>query len=94
MYSYLGNSVLHNLLIRHIALVAYKQLVDTVGGVAVDLLEPLLNVVERVHIGDIVDDADAVGTSVVRAGDGSESFLAGSIPLYPKYQPSSPLPTL
>jgi hypothetical protein len=35
-----------------------------------------------------------VGTSVVRAGDGSKSFLAGGIPLYPKYQPSNPLPTL
>lgn len=94
MYSYLSNSVLHNFLIRHIALVAYKQLVDTIGGVAVDLLEPLLNVVERVHIGDIVDHADAVRTSVVRAGDGSESFLAGSIPLYSTHQSSGPLLTL
>lgn len=64
--THLGNGVLDNLLIRHIALVAYKQLVDAFGGIPVNLLEPLLDVVERVHISDIVDDADAVSTAVVR----------------------------
>lgn len=64
--TYLGNGVLDNLLIRHIALVAYEQLVDALSGVPVNLLEPLLDVVERVHVGDIVDNADAVSTAVVR----------------------------
>lgn len=63
--TYLGDGVLDNLLIRHIALVAYEQLVDTLSGISVNLLEPLLDVVERLHIGDIVDDADTVGTTVV-----------------------------
>ncbi len=79
--SYLGDSVLDNLLIRHIALVADKELVDTLGRIAVNLLQPLLDVVERVHVRHIVDDADAVGTAVVGRGDGAEAFLAGGIPL-------------
>ena len=81
MITYLGNCVLNDLLVRHIALVAYEKLVDALGGVAVDLLQPLLDVVEAVHIGDIVDDADAVGTAVVGRSDGAEPFLAGGIPL-------------
>lgn len=64
--THLGNGVLDNLLIGHIALVAYEQLVDTLGSIPVNLLEPLLNVVEGVHISDIVDDANAVSTAVVR----------------------------
>ncbi len=46
LMAYLCNSVLDDFLIRHIALVAYEQLVDTFSRVAVDLLEPLLDVVE------------------------------------------------
>jgi hypothetical protein len=79
--TYLGDSVLDDLLVCHIALVAYKQLVDSVCSVSVDLLQPLLDIVERVHIRDIVDDTDAVGAAVVGRGDGSEAFLSSSIPL-------------
>jgi hypothetical protein len=75
--------VLDDLLIRHIGLVAYQQLVDALGGVSVNLLQPLLHVVERVHVGDIVDDADAVSAAVVRGCDGSEALLAGGVPLRP-----------
>jgi hypothetical protein len=80
--SHLCDCVLDNLLVRHIALVSYEQLVDTLSGVPVDLLQPLLDVVEAVHIRDIVDDADAVGTPVVGRGDCAETFLAGGIPLH------------
>jgi hypothetical protein len=73
--------VLDNLLVRHIGLVADQQLVDALGGVSVNLLQPLLHVVERVHVGDIVDDADAVGAAVVGRCDGSETLLAGRVPL-------------
>ena len=78
---YLCNGVLNNLLVRHIGLVANQQLVDALGGVAVNLLQPLLHVVERVHVGDIVDDADAVGTAVVRGCDGAETLLTRCVPL-------------
>lgn len=77
----LGDGVLDNLLVGHIALVANEQLVDALGSVSVNLLKPLLDVVERVHVGDIVDDADTVGTTVVGGSDGAETLLAGSIPL-------------
>lgn len=79
--TYLGDGVLHDLLVSHIALVAYEQLVDSVCGVSVDLLQPLLDVVEGVHVSDIVDDADAVGAAVVGGGDGSEALLSSSVPL-------------
>lgn len=79
--SYLGNCVIDDLLVSHIALVSDQELVDALGGVSVDLLQPLLHVVERIHVGDIVNDADAVGTPVVRRGDGSETFLTCGIPL-------------
>lgn len=45
--SYLGCSVVHHLLGGQVALVADQQLVDVLAGVAVDLLQPLLHVVER-----------------------------------------------
>ena len=79
--SYLGDCVLDDLLVRHITLVAHQQLVDALGGVTVNLLQPLLHVVEAVHVGDIVDDTDAMGTSVVRRGNSSESFLTSRVPL-------------
>jgi len=80
---YLRHGVFDHLLVRHIALVAYEELVDAFGGVPVNLLQPLLDVVERVHVRNIVDDADAVGPPVVRRRDGPEPFLAGRIPLFP-----------
>lgn len=80
--TYLCYSVLDNLLVRHVALVADEQLVDALGGVAVNLLEPLLDVVERVHVGHVVDDADAVRTTVVRRRDCAEALLAGRVPLF------------
>jgi hypothetical protein len=74
--AYLCYGVLDDLLVRHIGLVADQELVDALGGVSVNLLQPLLDVVERVHVGDIVDDADAVGAAVVRGCDGPEALLA------------------
>ena len=65
MVAYLRHSVLNDLLVRHIALVANKQLVDALSCISVNLLQPLLHVVEGVHVCDIVDNADAVGASVV-----------------------------
>jgi hypothetical protein len=46
MSTYLCYGVLDHLLVRHIGLVADQQLVDTLGSVAVNLLQPLLDVVE------------------------------------------------
>ena len=45
---YLRDSVLDHLLVGHITLVTNKQLVHTLRRVTVDLLEPLLDVVEGI----------------------------------------------
>jgi hypothetical protein len=63
--AHLCNGVLNHLLICHIRFVAHEELVDALGSVTIDLLEPLLHVVERVHVGDIVNNADAVRAPVV-----------------------------
>lgn len=63
--TYLCHCVFNDLLVRHIGLVAHQQLVDTLRCVAVDLLEPLLHVVEGVHVGNVVDHADAMGAAIV-----------------------------
>lgn len=43
---YLGCGVVHDLLGGQVTLVSYEQLVDVLAGIAVDLLQPLLHVVE------------------------------------------------
>ena len=62
---YLGHSVLNDLLISHIALVANQKLVYALGRISVNFLEPLLHVVERIHVRDIVDHTDTMRASVV-----------------------------
>ena len=80
--SYLRNSILYHLLIRHITLIPHKQLIHTLRSIAINLLQPLLNVVEGVHVRHIVDDADAVRAAVVRGCDGAEALLTCCIPLF------------
>lgn len=87
--AYLCHGVLYHLLVLHITLVADEQFVDTLGGVSVNLLEPLLDVVERVHVGHIVHHANTVSATVVGRCDGAESFLAGGVPLGYNSQPES-----
>lgn len=79
--THLRYSVFDDFLVLHITLVADQKFVDTLSSIAINFLQPLLDVVERVHVGHIVDNADAVCSSVVRRCDRSESFLASSIPL-------------
>lgn len=79
--SYLGHCVFHNLFVLHIALVTHEQLVDAFGCVAVNFLKPLLDVVERVHVGHIVNDADAMGATVVGRSNRAETLLASRVPL-------------
>ena len=80
--AYLRHCVFNNFLVFHIALVSHKQLVDTLGRITVNFLEPLLYIVERIHVGNIIYNADTMSATVIRRCDGSESLLAGSVPLY------------
>ena len=43
-------------------------------------LQPLLDVVEGLLVGDVVDHDDAVRAPVVAGGDGTEALLAGRVP--------------
>ena len=79
--TYLCDVVVNDLLVGHIALVAHEELVDALRSVAVNLLQPLLDVVETVHVGNIVDNADTVSATVVRAGDCAEALLSSCVPL-------------
>ena len=50
--------------------------------VPIDLVEPLLHVIERLCVSHIVDDNDAMSTTVITGGDGAETLLTSGIPLY------------
>ena len=43
-------------------------------------MDPRFDVVKRFFVGDVVQQQDPHGTTVVGSGNGSESFLTGSIP--------------
>lgn len=79
--THLSYGVFNDFLVLHITLVANQKLIDTLSSIAINFLQPLLDVVERIHVGHIVDNADTVCSSVVRRCNCPESFLAGSIPL-------------
>ena len=76
----LGGLVLDVAAVDEVALVADEELAHVLRGVAVDLREPHLDVVERIEDGDVVNDDDAVGAAVVSRGDGAEAVLASSVP--------------
>ena len=65
MFRYLGSSVIDHFFGGQVALVADEQLVDTLAGITINFLQPLLDVVERFLVGAIVNDNDPVGPSVV-----------------------------
>jgi hypothetical protein len=64
---------------RPIAFVANEQLARALGGVAVYLLKPIVDVIEGVRGGRVVDHDDAVRSSVVRRCDRSESLLPSGL---------------
>jgi hypothetical protein len=78
--THLSSGVVNDLLGGQVTLVAHKQLVDALTGVSVDLLQPLLDVVKGLLVGDVVDDDDAVSAAIVAGRDGPESLLSGRIP--------------
>ena len=67
-------------LARQIRLITHQQLVDVFGGVSINLVQPLLNIVEGFLVGHIVYDDNSVSPAIVRGCNGSESFLSGGIP--------------
>lgn len=58
-WTHLGCGVVHHLLCREVTLVAHQQLVHVLAGIAVDLLQPLFDIVEGL-LGHTEDDASAL----------------------------------
>jgi len=61
----LGCGVVNHFLCGQVEFVADKQFVDVVAGITVDFLKPLLNVVERLLIGAVINHDDAMCSSVI-----------------------------
>lgn len=73
--------MVHHLLDGQITFVAYEQFVDVLARVTLNLLQPLLDVVEGLLVRAIVHYDDAVCAPVVRRGDRTEPLLASRVPL-------------
>lgn len=54
--SYLGSLCVHHLLCGQVTLVSYQQLVDIFICIPIDLVKPLLDVVEALLIGDVINN--------------------------------------
>ena len=63
-----------------IGLVADQQLVDIFRRVSVNLVQPLLDIVEGLGVRHVVDNNNTMGAAVVGRSDGSETFLPGRVP--------------
>ena len=73
--------MVHHLLHGQITFVAYEQFVDVLARIALNFLQPLLDVVEGLLVRAIVHYDDSVGAPVIRRGDRTETLLASSVPL-------------
>mmetsp|Transcript_20605 Transcript_20605/g.53255 ORF Transcript_20605/g.53255 Transcript_20605/m.53255 type:complete len:308 (+) Transcript_20605:259-1182(+) len=71
---------LHLALARQVALVADEQLVDVLRCIPVNLVQPGLDVLERLRVGDVIHDDDAVRAAVIAARDRAEALLPRRIP--------------
>jgi len=76
----LGCVLVHLALVLQVALVAHKELVHVLTRIALDLTQPLLHVRERLCVRNVVNDNDAVRSTIVGRGDGAETFLSCCIP--------------
>lgn len=63
-----------------VALVAHQKLEHFLITILVDLSKPIFDPLKRVLISNVVDDDDAVGTSIVAAGYRFKSILSSRIP--------------
>jgi hypothetical protein len=65
---------------RQIGLVSHEQLVDILRGISINFMQPLLYIVERLLVRDIIDDDNSMSAAVIRRGDRTETFLSCCIP--------------
>jgi hypothetical protein len=70
----------HNTFPGQIRFISHQKLVDVLGCISIDLVQPLFYIVEGFLISDVVHNDNTVGTTIVRRGDSSEALLSGCIP--------------
>lgn len=78
---FLGSFIRNDLLSSEISLVTDKQLDDILISITVNFMKPSLDVVERVLISDIVNNNNAMSSTIVGRGNSTETLLTSSIPL-------------
>ena len=66
--------------LSEVAFVPYEQFVHVLARAPVNLVQPLLYVVERLLVRYVIYNDNTVGTTVVRRSDGTETFLSSRIP--------------
>ena len=67
-------------LVRHIRFISDEHFLHSRLSVGIDLLEPVLDVIEGSHLCDIVHEQYAHGAFVIRLGDCTESLLTRGVP--------------
>jgi hypothetical protein len=67
-------------LARQVALVPDEQLVDILRRVAINSVQPSLHMLERLRVGHVVDDDDAVGAEEVATRDGEKAVVPSRVP--------------
>jgi hypothetical protein len=63
-----------------IGFVTNKKLDNVFVSILVNFGKPVLNILERLSVSDIVDEDDTMGTLVIRSSDGFKSLLSGGVP--------------
>ena len=64
----------------HVALISQNHLLHIRARVLFNIPDPVLDVVEALLVGDVVDEHDAHRPAIVGSGDGAEPLLPSSVP--------------
>jgi len=70
----------HYSLILHVTLVAEDHPFHVLIGVLVNVPQPLSDIIKGLGVGNVVDQHDTHGTTVVTSGDGVEPLLTRGVP--------------
>lgn len=67
-------------IVFEIALVTNQDLSNVWTSVGLDFVQPVLDILETLSIGDVINQNDSISSFIVSGGNGFESFLPGGIP--------------
>ena len=70
----------NNLLALHVGLVTNQQFINRLIRIPINLTQPMLNVLKRLTIRNIVHYNNAMSTSIVRTRNSPEPLLTSSVP--------------